>query len=82
VLLDLGRSCKVELKKFLTDLLSKNPTEAELQELWNAAQDQYYIAGKNAMRIFLTLTLEQLEYDLSSASSKTKAPSAHDKTRR
>jgi hypothetical protein len=60
----LGPSGKRVVKHFLTDLLSQNPDEAELQKLWNSAGSDYYIVGKDGndgVRHFLTMIRDQIE---------------------
>jgi hypothetical protein len=52
------------LKQFLTDLLDKNPSEPELQKLWNATNHFYYIVGKNGndgVRTFLGTVRDQID---------------------
>jgi hypothetical protein len=55
---------KLALKQFLAELLREEPSEAELQKLWNSSGSDYYIVGKNgheAMREFLTMIRDQIE---------------------
>jgi hypothetical protein len=52
------------VKQFLTDLLRQNLSEADLQELWNSTEADYFIVGHNgneAMRHFLTTIRDQIE---------------------
>jgi hypothetical protein len=52
------------VKQFLTDLLRQNPSEADLQELWNSTEADYFIVGHDgyeAMRHFLTTIRDQIE---------------------
>lgn len=52
------------VKKFLSDLLSADPNETELQELWNSAHSGYYIVGKDGnegVRSILTMIRDQIE---------------------
>lgn len=58
-----ARSKRV-VKQFLTDLLSQNPDEEELQELWKSTDGGYYIAGKhgnNGVRHVLTLISDEID---------------------
>jgi hypothetical protein len=60
----LDRADKLALKQFLAELLREEPSEAELQKLWNSAGSNYHIVGKNgheAMREFLTMIRDQIE---------------------
>ena len=55
---------KLAVKQFLAELLREEPSEAELQKLWNSSGSNYYIVGKNgheAMREFLTMIRDQIE---------------------
>jgi hypothetical protein len=52
------------VKQFLTDLLRQSPSEADLQELWNSTEADYFIVGHDgyeAMRHFLTTIRDQIE---------------------
>jgi len=52
------------VKQFLTDLLRQNPSEADLQELWNSTEADYFIVGHDgyeAMRHFLATVRDQIE---------------------
>jgi hypothetical protein len=54
---------KRRLKEFLADLLAKNPSEQQLQKLWNSADPHYLFvgnAGHEAMRVFLTMLRDQI----------------------
>lgn len=60
----LDHAGKLALKQFLAELLREEPSEAELQKLWNSAGSNYNIVGKNgheAMREFLTMIRDQIE---------------------
>lgn len=52
------------LKEFLTDLLNSNPSEADLQKLWNTNCHFYYIVGRggnDGMRMFLDAVRNQID---------------------
>lgn len=54
---------KRRLKEFLTRLLAQNPSEQQLQKLWNSADPHYIFVGHNgyeAMRVFLTMLRDQI----------------------
>lgn len=60
----LDHASKRAIKQYLIDLLSANPSEIELQKLWNDAGSSYYIvgkAGKQGVRAFLTTIRDQIE---------------------
>ena len=60
----LDRADKLAVKQFLAELLNEEPSEAELQKIWNSAGSNYHIVGKNgheAMREFLTMIRDQIE---------------------
>jgi hypothetical protein len=60
----LDRADKLAVKQFLAELLREEPSEAELQKIWNSAGSNYNIVGKNgheAMREFLTMIRDQIE---------------------
>jgi len=55
---------KLAVKQFLAEVLREEPSEAELQKLWNSAGSNYHVVGKNgheAMREFLTTIRDQIE---------------------
>ncbi len=59
----LSEQNKRKLKEFLTRLLAQNPSEQQLQKLWNSADPHYIIASKlghEAMRVFLTMLRDQI----------------------
>jgi hypothetical protein len=50
-------------KECLTHLLAQNPSEEQLQELWNSSGSHYFMTGKHgyeAMRVFLTMIRDQI----------------------
>jgi hypothetical protein len=52
------------LKQFLTDLLDRKPSEAELRKLWNGANHHYYIVGRDGndgVRTFLATVRDQID---------------------
>jgi hypothetical protein len=66
IVLRLGRlreQNKHKLKEFLTRLLAENPSEQQLQKLWNSADPHYHFAansGHEAMRAFLTMLRDEI----------------------
>lgn len=60
----LDRADKLAVRQFLAELLREEPSEAELQKIWNSAGSNYHIVGKNgheAMREVLTMIRDQIE---------------------
>jgi hypothetical protein len=65
--LHFDRPRKVALRKFLADLLLQKPDEADLQELWNSTDSNYWIVGHQGIdgaRLFLTTVWEQVDRNL------------------
>lgn len=51
------------IKEFLAHLLAQNPSEEQLQKLWNSSGSHYFLVGKRgyeAMRAFLTEVRNQI----------------------
>jgi hypothetical protein len=66
IALSLGRQTEQDkriLKEFLTRLLAQNPSEQQLQKLWNSADPHYLFVGNGGhetMRVFLTMLRDQI----------------------
>jgi hypothetical protein len=52
---------KVVVKGFLTELLSGNHDEAELQHVWNSTSADYFVSGDRGLRTFLTMIRDAIE---------------------
>jgi hypothetical protein len=79
VLLRFDRGGKIVLREFLADLLLQKPDEADLQELWNSTDSNFWIVGHQGIdgaRLFLTTIWEQVDRDLT---TKAGARPRHEK---
>ncbi len=51
---------KRALKKYLDDLLARNPDEAALQRIWNGTAANYYLTAHGSVRGFFEMISETI----------------------
>ncbi len=54
---------KAAVRSFLTDLLSRNPSGEELQEMWHDCEPDWGIGGDENLRHFLATIRDRLTLD-------------------
>ena len=57
----LNATQKDVVKGFLTELLNGNHDEAELRRVWNSTSADYFVAGDQGLRTFLTMVRDAIE---------------------
>jgi hypothetical protein len=57
----LQQSDQLVVKHFLTELLERNPSGAELQEIWQAAGPDWDFPDDRGLRKFLTMVRDMIE---------------------